>query len=163
MAKVQYRSNSPVFKPRDAEVIGVFLEKLSLKHGQMLTSKQVLDAATPGHSPIHKYFEWDNSAAANRYRLDQAAGLLRAIVVIEEGKEFRPWCPAISIDGQSTYVTVDFAKTHPYIQDLLLDKALQDIRNWALRFKTEARLEPILKAINQVEANVKNRRKLNES
>lgn len=43
-----------------------------------LTPEQVLEAARPAQSPLHSHFEWDDSAAAAKYRLAQAGHLIRS-------------------------------------------------------------------------------------
>jgi len=46
-----------------------------------LTARDVLEEARdPGH-PLHARFEWDDSIAAERYRLEQARQLIREIKV----------------------------------------------------------------------------------
>ncbi len=47
--------------------------------GGKLTPEQVLDAARPDESPLHGFFEWDDSAAAEAYRIEQARELIRRV------------------------------------------------------------------------------------
>jgi len=46
-----------------------------------LTERAVLDDARKKTSPLHGYFEWDDSSAAESYRLAQAASLIRRVKV----------------------------------------------------------------------------------
>lgn len=56
-----------------------------LKLGDEITPAAVVDAARKNKkSELHKCFEWDDSKAAEKYRLDQARYMLRMIVVREE-------------------------------------------------------------------------------
>jgi len=72
----------------DAEIIGPELERLAEAHGGRLTAVQVLAAASQPESPLRPYFEWDDSAAARQFRLDQARYLVRSIrIVVEDGAE----------------------------------------------------------------------------
>jgi hypothetical protein len=73
-----------------ADVAGPFLEKLAKAKGKeknTLTKAEVLEAARSNDSPIHPYFIWDDSVAAEKYRLEQARFLLKSIVIryIESG------------------------------------------------------------------------------
>jgi hypothetical protein len=46
-----------------------------------LTPKAVVRAAANPESPLHPLFEWDDSKAADRHRLDQARTLIRSVQV----------------------------------------------------------------------------------
>jgi hypothetical protein len=48
------------------------------EHGR-LTPHLVLEAATAEDHPLHGRFEWDDSAAAHKYRLNQARELIRVV------------------------------------------------------------------------------------
>ena len=48
----------------------------------LIKPERVVEAARPKTSPIHDQFEWDNSAAAEKYRLLQASELIRVSVEI---------------------------------------------------------------------------------
>lgn len=45
------------------------------------TASDIVEAAKPAESPLHRYFEWDDSKAAELYREDQARNLFRSIAV----------------------------------------------------------------------------------
>ena len=66
-----------------ANVAGVELERIRAKHGA-LTSKAILDESRPKDAALHKAFQWNDSKAAEAYRLHQASTLSRSIVVIRE-------------------------------------------------------------------------------
>jgi hypothetical protein len=52
------------------------LTKLQKLHSGRVEAHHVLDAATPSTSPLHKYFEWDDSKAGHAHRLWQAQQLI---------------------------------------------------------------------------------------
>lgn len=51
-----------------------------------LTAEQVVAAAVDPASPLHGWFEWDDTAAAHRYRLEQARLLIRGVKVTARGE-----------------------------------------------------------------------------
>lgn len=65
---------------KNAQVVGETLEQIRVTHGA-LTPPLVLDEARPEAAPLHGYFEWDNSIAAERFRVSQAGELIRAVYV----------------------------------------------------------------------------------
>ena len=54
---------------------------VALERDGRLSARSVLNAAMDKNSPLHSYFEWDDTAAAVKYRLEQARELIRKIKV----------------------------------------------------------------------------------
>lgn len=61
----------------DAKVIGGVLLELPKR-----TPTALLDASRPKSSSTHKFFEWTDSIAAERWRLSEAAQAIRSIQII---------------------------------------------------------------------------------
>lgn len=55
------------------------LNRLAKKAKGRITPRDVVEAARSASSPLHGYFEWNDSEAAERYREIQARTLLRSI------------------------------------------------------------------------------------
>ena len=53
------------------------LIQLARRNGGVLKVDDVLDEAKDETSPLHKHFEWDDTAAADKYRRDQARYLIQ--------------------------------------------------------------------------------------
>lgn len=53
------------------------IEALLLRNEGRISPAILVDAARPKSSPFHDLFEWDNDEAADKYRLAQAAALIR--------------------------------------------------------------------------------------
>jgi hypothetical protein len=62
------------------EQVVVELQRVAAEHGGELKAADVVDAARPETSPLHDSFEWDDSEAAEQYRLWQARQLIRVTV-----------------------------------------------------------------------------------
>lgn len=58
------------------------LRALAEANGGRLTPDAVVEAASEPDSPLHPCFEWDDTEAAARYRLDQARTLIRSVRVV---------------------------------------------------------------------------------
>ena len=65
----------------DAQKVGEEVKAI----GPEVTPVEVVKAARKAKSAMHDCFEWDDTAAAEEYRLEQARLVLRSIVVISEG------------------------------------------------------------------------------
>lgn len=56
--------------------------------------QDVVDAAAPPRSPLHAFFEWDDTEAAREYRLHQARVLVRAVEVrVLTAENAEEWVP----------------------------------------------------------------------
>jgi len=53
----------------------------ALERAGKLTAEDVVGEARKKTSPLHDFFEWDDSKAAESWRLEQARGLIRSVLV----------------------------------------------------------------------------------
>ena len=92
MVKKYKARKGATFNNKDAQVIGVTIDSLRNDSG-FVTPKVIVDNAKDAKSPIHKFFEWDNSSAAERFRIQQARDvnnhIVEIVVIAEEQKEQR--------------------------------------------------------------------------
>ena len=74
----------------DPNIAAKVFEELSESVG--LTPESLLDASRDEDAPLHKEFEWDDSVAAEKYRVTQAGHLIRSIVIqtVPESDEEKP-------------------------------------------------------------------------
>lgn len=61
------------------------LKRIAKEHGGVLTPGDVVAAAADETSPLHSAFEWDDSEAARKYRLEQARHIIRVTVEVIGG------------------------------------------------------------------------------
>ena len=72
---IETMSTEPKTKATDA------VKALAEKHGGTITPEIILEDAKRKKSPLHCFFCWDDTAAANEYRRIQASMLIRRIKV----------------------------------------------------------------------------------
>jgi hypothetical protein len=77
MKKIYKVRAGTTFNDKDARIIGAFLD--TKFPGGMYSPKEVVEAAKPKNSPIHRYFEWDKDKAAYLYNLQQARRLITCL------------------------------------------------------------------------------------
>lgn len=82
-----WRSDSPL--GGDAQAVGEELNRIQNRDGGV-TAKAVVDEARPEASPLHRYFEWDDSVASEKYREIQGGRVIRNIRVVRTGDEGEP-------------------------------------------------------------------------
>ena len=63
------------------------LQNLALANGGLLHPQAVVAAASNTDSPLHAYFEWDDTQAARQFREEQARGLIRSVKIEMQASE----------------------------------------------------------------------------
>ena len=110
------------------------LTRLARKNGGVLMVDQVLEEAKSESSPLHSHFEWDDSAAAQSYRRQQARTLIQRckITLIEsEPVQIRAFVslPADRENGGGYRLTSTVMGDEVMKQELLRDIQLT-IQRW---------------------------------
>ena len=62
--------DTPSMKKTASEAINA----IAARNGGRVTPEEVIDAARRTDSPLHDYFDWDDTSAAHKYRIEQARG-----------------------------------------------------------------------------------------
>ncbi len=133
MVKKEYKARVGArFNNNEAQVIGNTIEKLRDNEGHV-TTQEVLDSARSKKSPINKYFNWNDTEAAEQYRLHQARELIshvvEIVVVAGEKTEQRSFFSTSIPDKGMVYVTLKDAIGVPDYRRQLLDRALITLKN----------------------------------
>lgn len=97
----------------------------------VLTCEAVLEAARPKNSPLHNYFTWEDSRAAERYRLIEAGKLIATVRIEYTPKKAAQvvYTPAFiptgtNSEGKRQYYPVEEVTRNEFLQQ----KALADAR-----------------------------------
>jgi hypothetical protein len=133
----------------DADTAGRALARL-LKTGP-LTAERVLNAARRESHPLHPVFEWDDGAAAEQYRLEQARHLSRSVRVVTETGETEPLVVHVVHEkcGGSAYVaTVDIANDDE-LHAAAVAEALRLLNGVAHRFRYLDELSVVWAAVEE--------------
>lgn len=145
----------------DAQQAGELLEKLRGEHEGRLTPAQVVAAGRHRTSPIHRAFQWDNTIAADEFRLEQARSLIRSIVVCVEHAKHQPaseprafLCIQHQGDAEKTYTSIQVALSTPDLRRQVLQGAIQEARGWQSRYAHYTELTKVFAAIEQADRDL---------
>jgi len=150
------------FKKSLAQAYGRELEKISnLNNGQM-DAEDVVEAAGNPSNPLHDYFEWDNTDAANSHRLYQARNLINHITVIVSyngsQKETKAFFSVNSTpEGEQmnkTYVTIGRVLSEPQLREQVIKGALSEAEYWKTKYNQYVELGKIFNAIEQTKKKI---------
>lgn len=138
------------------------LRDLKAKYGT-LKPVHVVKRAKAKTSPLHSYFEWDNSKAAYQHRLEQARDLIVSVKIVftdiprQKTIKAREWVslPSDRMIGGG-YRSLQSVLSDEELRAELLRSALQDLQAFKDRYNTLSELVHVFAAIDK--AAVKNKR-----
>lgn len=142
----------------DANVVGEHLELLRKQTKGELTAEDVLKDAKHSNSPLHSFFEWSDSRAAKAHRLQQARGLIRAVVAIYVSDDK----PAVR---QKAYVHINEPQAPHYreashamsqtkTRDIVLKQAWRELMQWKKRYRDLKEFSNLFNAIDETESQI---------
>ena len=131
------------------------LRKLHAVSGGLLLPETVVDSARDPKSPLHKHFDWDNTIAAEKWRLEQAGKLLRITVeyIDIKGSEV-PQRVFVSLSddqksGGGYRATIDVLSDAKLRKQLLSD-AMRDIVIFKNRYGHLKELAQVIRAMKKI-------------
>lgn len=120
---------------------------------QNRTPQNVLDLARNENSELHKCFEWDDSKAAESYRLQQARNVIQHLV-IKSDEPTPEKSVAIRVyqisSVKNTYQPREFFIKHVDEYQKLLERAKAELQQFKNRYESIAELEDVITAINNL-------------
>ena len=150
------KSDTSIVRERKSVVVERALEVIHKEHGE-ITAQLVLTQAEDEASPLHRYFEWDDGVAAQKYRLMQAMNMLMASKFVcmlkEEGKpaidavprEVRKWLPQFGprtgFKMRNEVLATDDGRAS------FIERKLSVLRAWCAGVVDIPELEPVRKTV----------------
>lgn len=137
----------------DPEKAGKELERIKKAGNGLLEPASVVEAARHEASPIHDHFEWDDSAAAQSYRENQARELVRSLTIDVsrsnlEQKAVRAFVN-VEVGDQRGYVSTVTAMSSEELRRQVLGRAFAELEAWRARHAELSELARIFSAIDE--------------
>lgn len=142
----------------DPQVIGDALDEIRLRKGGELEPKDVVDTARDVKHSLHQHFEWDDLAAAEMFRLDQARSIIRVVRVVDDSTPSGTARAFLSITGKNgvSYRSLEDVKRSADLQDALLARAEKDLEAFEHRYRD---MRDICQIVTSAREAVKRRRR----
>ena len=123
------------------------------QHGA-LNPETVVDVARDKKNPLHNHFDWKDSEAAHKYRLQQARNLIRVAVTVIPELSNEPVKQFVSIKALRGTDKGSYIATADIISDdakyaMALQDALRDLERVKYRFNYISELQPVWDAIDK--------------
>jgi hypothetical protein len=129
--------------------------------GKHPTAWDVLEDGRRIDAPHHNIFEWEDSVAAEQYRLGQAGHILRSIVIVrtdspEAKKPIRAFVHVIPPEQKDpAYVNIVDAMKNEDMRRQVLEKAMGELEIWRDTYEGYLEFQPVVDAIEEVRPKVK--------
>lgn len=127
-----------IFKA-DATLVAAELDALGWRQ-RPLTPRQILEYARNSETELHKCFDWDDSAAAEKYRLDQARRVCVSLKIVIEGRdgpEHKRLAVHVGASGDTTggYMPIKMVSRDEKRVHETRAQAVSDLRAWLARYR----------------------------
>lgn len=131
-----------------ANIAGAICEELEKK--KSLNAKALVDVSRPEDAALHPEFEWDDVEAAERWREQQARGIIGHLTVVrsETDEPVRKFFNlAIT---ESNYTSIDVILQSADSTTLLLEKAKLELMAFQKKYSQLSELARVFEAINEL-------------
>ena len=141
-----------------AEDAGQVCEMLAKQH--RLTGRDLVEESRPEDAPLHRYFEWDDTKAAELYRERQGRDLIAHIVILPEEKSEKPVKEVqfvrafYNVDSTPEYHPIQRILTTEDLHQKLLETARRDMIIFKEKYKTLVEIQSVISAIDESLSNV---------
>jgi hypothetical protein len=139
------------------DVKSVLIE-IARRHSGILKPEVVVSVAREPSSVLHSYFEWNNSKAADAYRLEQARQLIRVnVTVIGENPDTRNIYVSLSTDrisGGGYRVLADVLKDDD-LRRVLLSDSVREMEHFIKKYNNLKELSRVIDTMKNVVVTLK--------
>lgn len=135
-----------------AEKAGKEMERIERKHGEV-TPENVLEESRAEGATLHNLFEWDDTVAAEKYRLNQAGLIIRNLTVTIETVETKPTMRAyvnVSDDTKGRFISITNAMSNEDTREIVLRNALAELKEFRKKYSDLQELSEVFSAIDKI-------------
>lgn len=116
-----------------------------------VTPFDIVTRASNEESPLHKYFEWDDSKAAHEYRFWQARQLISSVKVVIEGRKVDAFV-SLNIDikksGDRAYYSISSVMDDNSMYQIYITEALKAFKYWSNKYSNLIELKKIIDPVH---------------
>ena len=151
MAAFHYEFSIQRLHKVEAQVVGEMIEDMH-NRGIEVTPEAVLDASRDEDSPTHKEFEWDDTVAAEKYRLEQARELIGHIRIIRDddpSPDYKERAFVSAPGANHVYVPLQSALGNEGYREHLLKQAKGDCEVFLAKYRRLQELAGVVGEMNE--------------
>ena len=115
-----------------------------------ITPEEVLEKARKKRSELHKCFEWDDSVAAEKFRLQQARQIIQMLVITPRSEDDEPVRVYQISSEKNVYQSTRLILQQPDEYAQLLKRAKMELFAIQKRYQMLSELEAVFAAIDEL-------------
>lgn len=146
-----YKWKIPNLLPVDAQTAGEELDRIYRENGRLEPAK-IVEESRDSAAPLHPCFEWDDAAAAEKYRQTQAQMIVRSIVTIQEKPNREPVETRAFVSIRQEYKPIEVVTNSEEQMQELLRTALAELMAFRRKYSILSELAGVMRAIEEVES-----------
>lgn len=147
----------------DANIVGGIVEQLEATNGSV-TREDFLEVSRPEDAPTHDLFEWDDSVAAEKWRLRQSTTIINSLRVVYEDKEgeekkISAFIQTSAPGEHTAYENIHHALKDAGKRDVVLNRLRGELDAFIIRNQS---IEELSEILEEAAEKCKRRRKAKE-
>jgi hypothetical protein len=137
--------------PAKANDVGKYFEKLHEEYGE-ISPEIIVEKARDENNLLHNYFEWDDTKAAHKYRLEQAKEIIRCLVIQTDSGNKTRAIVSVQFNNKETrsYQPLKAAMNNDYARAMLLEQAKRDAQIFIAKYKTLIEKSSVISEMEKV-------------
>ena len=135
----------------DPQVIGERIEVLRKEHSGGITAQDLVDDGKRKRSPFYPLFEWDDTVAGAKYRLEQARHVLRVIQIVKPNAPTIRAFHVVDVKGRRAYTSIQRVMSVKALRQQVLQRAYDELQDWHKRYQD---LEEFAKVFGGISAAI---------
>lgn len=152
MAAFEYTYAPGAIHKVEASTAGAVLEEIRAKTGRDdVTPEELLNASRDEDSPTHAEFDWDDSIAAHKWRLEQARLIIAHIRIIraDSQSEYKERAFVSAPGGNHAYVPLETALGKDEYREHLLNQAKKEMTVFLAKYRRIKELAEVTDAMTK--------------
>lgn len=138
-----------------AQVAGEVMEMIEKRDGE-LTKEAFLEESRPDDSPTHDLFDWDDTSAAEKYRLTQARMCIQDIVVTvirhNEPRKIHAFVnTTVGKTNNASYSNIQIAMEDEEKRKAVLQNAFTELQAFERKYSEYTELSGIFAEVHKAE------------
>lgn len=137
------------------------LDQIKTASGGVVSPKAVVDFARNRRSALHSWFEWNDSAAAEKFRLHQARLLINVLVTVVPGTQISTQAYVSLAEDRHEdggYRAIVDVLSDEHLRGRLLAMALAELKAFRSKYRRLNELSDVFTSIDVTRSKLKPRR-----
>lgn len=153
----EYKWKMPSLFKVPAQTVGEKIEEIIAEDG-IVTKESFLEASRPEDSETHDLFEWNDTKAAEKYRLHQSNMAINQLIVkIQVAYKSEPIRTRAFVNieqetgrRKAQFLRIDTAMADMEYKSIVLANAIQELREFRKKYEAYTELAQIFVAIDEL-------------